>query len=385
MSSARFVVDIPAEAALAFAGLSGDWNPLHTDPAYAATTAYARPVLHGAFSAGLFSRMAGMHLPGRACLLHGLRLRFIAPIIPPVGVVVEGRQISGTASVGRVAVSISDRESGTRYVEGEYDFGLHTSSLDDAASDVVGAEGIDTLSTESSPPGTATDGGTAPGRFIVTGASGGLGQAVCDRLGERAIGISRSAREGLTQVADLENAEEWVPQVLDGQPLAGIVHCAWPSPDNAALSELSDRLNPIEHHIAAPLRQCFALASALRRHGQPGSTLVLFGSTAADPGRHNYRMPLYSIAKSTLPTMTRALAIELAKSEQRVVNIVLDVLDTGMNQRMGKLARIANANRSPFGTIPTAADAAAQLAWVLDNPSPMVSGASITLAAGALP
>jgi NAD(P)-dependent dehydrogenase (short-subunit alcohol dehydrogenase family) len=380
MSSARFVVDIPADASIAFANVSGDWNPLHTDPSYAATTPYGRPVLHGAFSAGLLSRMAGMHLPGRACLLHGLRLRFVAPVLAPVSVVVEGRQVSGSASGGRVSVTISNRETGTRYVEGEYDFGLHTSSLDEPAIETL-APAIEDVAPQRA---NAASHGTEA-RYIVTGASGGLGRAICEQLGDRAIGVARSVREGLSRVEDLEAADEWVPRVLEGRRLAGIIHCAWPSPDNAPLTELSDLLNPIEYHVAAPLRQCLALAAALRQHGQPGATLVLFGSTAAEPGRHNYRMPLYSIAKSTLPTMTRALAIELAKSEQRVVSVVLDVIDTGMNQGMGKLARIANANRSPFGTIPTAADAAAQVAWVLENPSPLVSGACMTLAAGALP
>lgn len=46
MRRASFVVDVmPADAA-AFAQLSGDWNPLHTDPDHAARTAYRRPVLH---------------------------------------------------------------------------------------------------------------------------------------------------------------------------------------------------------------------------------------------------------------------------------------------------------------------------------------------------
>src|SRR5215211_86917 len=50
------------ESEFGFANVSGDWNPLHTDPGHAARTAYRRPVLHGAFSAGLLSRLAGMYL-----------------------------------------------------------------------------------------------------------------------------------------------------------------------------------------------------------------------------------------------------------------------------------------------------------------------------------
>ena len=69
MSDASFTVDVTAEDAIKFAQLSGDWNPLHTDAEYASKTIYKTPVLHGAFSAGLISQMAGMHLPGKSCLL----------------------------------------------------------------------------------------------------------------------------------------------------------------------------------------------------------------------------------------------------------------------------------------------------------------------------
>jgi 3-hydroxybutyryl-CoA dehydratase len=81
---ARFEVAITTDAVQAFADLSGDWNLLHTDPPYAAGTVYGACVLHGAYSASLVSRMSGMHLPGEACLLHGIQLRFNSPIIPPV-------------------------------------------------------------------------------------------------------------------------------------------------------------------------------------------------------------------------------------------------------------------------------------------------------------
>ena len=47
MSEAAFEVTVDSEAARAFAALSGDWNPLHTDEAYAAGTQFGRTILHG--------------------------------------------------------------------------------------------------------------------------------------------------------------------------------------------------------------------------------------------------------------------------------------------------------------------------------------------------
>ena len=64
----------------------------------------------------------------------------------------------------------------------------------------------------------------------------------------------------------------------------------------------------------APLREAIELAQLLKKRGTADSMLVLIGSTAAEPGRHNYRMPLYTLSKSLVPTLCRVLATELAAS-----------------------------------------------------------------------
>ena len=362
-TEATFEVAVTAESAIEFAKVSGDWNPLHTDPAHAAATAYRRPVLHGAYSAGLVSRLAGMHLPGTDCLLHGMRLRFVAPIVPPARLVVHGRVMHERAGTGRVDATVSDAENGRRYVEASYDFGRH-----------------EMVAAAATPVATATVGTGAP-VTLVTGASGGLGGAVLARLGEGALGVSREAREGMLQATELER----IAEALGDRKVKAIVHCAWPAPDNARLTALPDAATAVEHHVAGPLRQMIALAQLLRTHGTPDATLLLVGSTFAAPGRHNYRMPLYSVSKSLIPELCRILAVELGPKGQRCVAVVYDVIDGGMNQKLSASARLQHADRVPAGALPTAADAAAQVAWVLQNPGTLVSGATLTLSGGAIP
>ena len=57
-----------------FACLSGDFNPLHVDAAYARRQGFASPVAHGMLLGAKLSALVGMTLPGRRCLLleHGL-------------------------------------------------------------------------------------------------------------------------------------------------------------------------------------------------------------------------------------------------------------------------------------------------------------------------
>jgi len=367
VTRASFQVDVTAESALQFAALSGDWNPLHTDPAHASRTAYRRPVLHGAYSAGLVSRMAGMHLPGTDCLLHGMRLRFVQPIVPPVRLIVSGEVVSSRGETGVVDVVISDTLSGIRYVDASYEFGRH--DLEVSGATVAAGEH-------------AVAGAGGEPVVLVSGAAGGLGHALMGQLAARGLGLSRSAKPGLVQVPDLERADE----LLGDTRLSAIVHCAWPGPDNTRLTALADRAGPVEHYVARPLREMIALAQLLRERGTPDAALILIGSTAASPGRHNYRMPLYTLGKALIPELTRILALELGTSGgRRCMALVYDVIEAGMNQRLSRAARLAHADRSPSGNLPDADEAAAQIMWTLENRGHLVSGSVITLSGGAIP
>jgi 3-hydroxybutyryl-CoA dehydratase len=362
MTEASFEVEVTPDSAIEFAKLSGDWNPLHTDPVHAATTAYRRPVLHGAFSAGLVSRMAGMYLPGKDCLLHNLDLKFVSPVVPPATLRVTGRVAGERHGVGRVDVAISDVVSGIRYVTASYEFGRHTHG-----------PGSEHGHPESTPAGDRV--------VLVTGASGGLGRALLARLGQRGLGVSRSGGAGLLAAPNPRSLAE----LIGDRRIDAIVHCAWPAPDNQRLLSLDDPEAAVEHNLSRPLTEMIRLGQLLKKSGTPGAQLLLIGSTAAWPGRHNYRMPLYTLAKALVPELVKILALELAISGHRVTGVVFDVIEAGMNQRLSAAAKVAHADRSPAGKLPSADDAVAQLEWILASPGWLASGATITLSGGALP
>jgi 3-hydroxybutyryl-CoA dehydratase len=66
-----------------FAGFSGDFNPIHVDHAYAATTPFRRPIAHGL---GVFCIASGLGVqspPVRTIALLGVRdWQFILPAFP---------------------------------------------------------------------------------------------------------------------------------------------------------------------------------------------------------------------------------------------------------------------------------------------------------------
>jgi acyl dehydratase len=63
-----------------FAEVTGDKNPVHTDAAYAATTMFKRPIMHGMLGAALFSKVFGTLFPGEGTIYLKQSLNFLKPM-----------------------------------------------------------------------------------------------------------------------------------------------------------------------------------------------------------------------------------------------------------------------------------------------------------------
>lgn len=67
---------VSADEIDAFATLSGDHNPLHTDAAFARAQGFPDRVAHGFLLGAKVSAFVGMLMPGRDCLLLETNLRW---------------------------------------------------------------------------------------------------------------------------------------------------------------------------------------------------------------------------------------------------------------------------------------------------------------------
>jgi phosphate acetyltransferase len=65
-----------------FAAESGDVNPAHLDPHYAATDIFGHIVIHGMWTAGLISTLLGTRLPGPGTIYLDQNLHFRKPVAP---------------------------------------------------------------------------------------------------------------------------------------------------------------------------------------------------------------------------------------------------------------------------------------------------------------
>jgi 3-hydroxybutyryl-CoA dehydratase len=65
---------------VAYAALSGDYNPVHLDAEYASKTIFKERIAHGILSAGYISAIFGMKLPGPGAIYISQSLNFRGPV-----------------------------------------------------------------------------------------------------------------------------------------------------------------------------------------------------------------------------------------------------------------------------------------------------------------
>lgn len=65
-----------------FAALTGDDNPIHLDPEYAASTIFHRPIVHGFLVGAVFSSVFGNKWPGHGTIYLCQDMTFKAPVYP---------------------------------------------------------------------------------------------------------------------------------------------------------------------------------------------------------------------------------------------------------------------------------------------------------------
>ena len=63
-----------------YAGITGDFNPVHINSEYAQKTKFKGRIVHGMLSVGLISTILGNDLPGPGSIFVSQNINFIAPV-----------------------------------------------------------------------------------------------------------------------------------------------------------------------------------------------------------------------------------------------------------------------------------------------------------------
>jgi len=113
---AEFEASFTEEMMQSFAQISGDYNPLHVDAEYAFGHGYMGPVVFGMMTSSLYSRLAGMYLPGKYALLHGIDIDFNNAVFAGDRLIVHGEVSYLTEAYRRFEVRAKIRKTDGRLV-----------------------------------------------------------------------------------------------------------------------------------------------------------------------------------------------------------------------------------------------------------------------------
>jgi 3-hydroxybutyryl-CoA dehydratase len=75
-----------------YAGIIGDFNPIHVNPEYAKTTMFGQRIAHGMLTASFISTLVGCCIPGVNALYLSQEIKFVKPVF-------IGDTITATAEV----------------------------------------------------------------------------------------------------------------------------------------------------------------------------------------------------------------------------------------------------------------------------------------------
>ena len=78
--SASFSKTVTEADAYLFAGISGDFNPVHVNAEYAKEGMFKKRIAHGILTASFISTVLGTKLPGPGAIYAKQDLKFLAPV-----------------------------------------------------------------------------------------------------------------------------------------------------------------------------------------------------------------------------------------------------------------------------------------------------------------
>jgi acyl dehydratase len=112
----NFKIKVTESMTEEFAKLTGDYSPLHMEEEYARTTSFGRRICHGMLVGSFFSRLVGMHLPGKYGLLLSYSISHLLPCFLDQEIMVEGSVVDKSCATRIITLSAKVTISSSKIV-----------------------------------------------------------------------------------------------------------------------------------------------------------------------------------------------------------------------------------------------------------------------------
>lgn len=121
----EFSAEITEEMMRKFREISGDQNPLHSDPSFAQQMGFPNTVVFGMLSASLISTLGGCYLPGKYCLIQGVEIKFVKPVLVGDTLTVTGEVAAVEEALRHVVIHVTiRRQTGEKVLRGKLKAGV---------------------------------------------------------------------------------------------------------------------------------------------------------------------------------------------------------------------------------------------------------------------
>jgi len=364
-----------------FVELTGDDNPLHVDPSYASGTSFKEIVVHGMLGASFISTVIGTKLPGPGALWVSQSIEFCLPVR-------LGDTLTVTCTVLRKHLRERILELDTR-IENQH------------GQVVLSGKGKVKLLM---PPILKEQ--AVPVQLkvaIVTGASGGIGRIICEKLASEGFAVvvsfysGRDRAESLVKtlrknganavavqadVSTPEGAKTLVQQArMQFGGVSVLVNAASPRIIPRSVDELS--WSEVQQQLDVQLKSALFMIQECKAEmiNAGGGRVISLGSQAWD-GTPVSGWTAYAIGKGALSTLTRYLALELGP-----IGITVNLVSPGMTNTtfisgISEKQQLMTARQTPLRRLAEPEDAAAAVAFLASDQASFITGQNLRVNGG---
>lgn len=229
-------------------------------------------------------------------------------------------------------------------------------------------------------------------RALVTGASKGLGRAICHALaaeGARVTGIARASDELGSLSAELGTAFDPWPYDVTGEDVLARIAAA-PGFDILVNNAGTNRPQPfaevtdeaLDLMLDLNVRSAFRIARAAARRMARGASIIHMTSQMGHVGSPN--RTVYCMTKHALEGLSKAMAVELAPAGIRVNCVAPTFVETPLTETMFADPAFADFvdRMIPMGTLATPEHIAAAVVYLASPSAGMITGHSLVIDGG---